>query len=66
MSDNKLVEIDFNTAMLYGLWRVYWDIANPLTVQTFDEAVHHMKDIFRPPRIDTSELGDILGKECFT
>jgi len=34
MSDNKLVEIAFNTAMLYGLWRVYWDIANPLTVQT--------------------------------
>lgn len=60
MSDNKLVEIDFNTAMLYGLWRVYWDIA---TVQTFDEAVHHMKDIFRPPWFDTSELGDIPGKE---
>lgn len=63
MSDNKLVEIDFNTAMLYGLWRVYWDIVNPLTVQTFHEAVHHMKDIFRPPWFDTSELGDIPGKE---
>ena len=63
MSDNKLVEIAFNTAMLYGLWTVYWDIANPLTVQTSDEVVHHIKDIFRPPRFDTSELGDIPGKE---
>ena len=49
--------------MLYGLWRVYWDIAIPLTVQIFDEAVYHIKDIFRPPRFDTTETGDAPDKE---
>ena len=63
MSNNKLVEIVFNTAMLYSLWTVYWDIANSLTVKIFHEAVDHIKDIFQPPRFDRCERDDIPWKE---
>ena len=45
MTENKLVKIAFNTAMLYDLWR-FPNISIPLAVQ------YHITDIFRPPRFD--------------
>lgn len=53
LSDNKLVKIAFSTAMVYGLWRVYWDIAQPLTEQMFEEAFDNIKDIVITPHYDT-------------
>ena len=52
--------------MLYGRSRVYWDIANPLTVQIFDEAVYHIKDILRPPRFETTKTDDAADMNNFS
>ena len=60
MPDNKVA---FNTAMLYGLWRVYWNIATPSLYKFLMKRLSISKIFFRQPQFDTTEPDDAPGEE---